>query len=66
MNRDIRKLPLDLIKLDQENVRFGGDFAESQKESLQLLMNDPADAKKLYNLAQDISCLLYTSDAADE
>ncbi len=55
MNRDIRKLPLDLIKLDQENVRFGGDFAESQKESLQLLMNDPADAKKLYNLAQDIS-----------
>jgi hypothetical protein len=55
MNRVIKTLPLDLIKLDQENVRFGGDVAENQKEALQLLMDDPADAKKLYNLAQHIS-----------
>lgn len=55
MVRNIQSVSLELVKLDQENVRFGGDIAESQKEALQLLMDNPDDAKKLYKLAQDIS-----------
>lgn len=50
-----KRIPLDLIELDEDNVRFGNDVAESQKEALHLLMEDPTDAKKLLNLAKHIS-----------
>lgn len=55
MSRDIRSIPLDLIKLDQENVRFGNDIAQNQREALDLLMADPEDARKLLRLAQHIA-----------
>ena len=55
MSRDIRSIPLDLIKLDQENVRFGNDVAQNQREALDLLMADPEDARKLLRLAQHIA-----------
>ncbi|NRB57726.1 MAG: hypothetical protein HRU39_17355 [Salinicola sp.] len=55
MKRDIRSIPLELIKLDQENVRFGGDVAQNQREAIELLMADPNDAKKLLRLTEHIS-----------
>lgn len=55
MSRDIRSIPLDLIKLDQENVRFGNDVAQNQREAIDLLMADPEDARKLLKLAQHIA-----------
>ncbi len=55
MSRNIQTIALDLVKLDLENVRFGSDRAATQKEALQLLMEDPDDAKKLFKLAEDIS-----------
>lgn len=55
MSRDIRSIPLDLIKLDQENVRFGNDVAQNQREAIDLLMADPEDARKLLRLAQHIA-----------
>jgi len=55
MRRDIREIPLDLIKLDQENVRFGNDEAQNQREAIDLLMADPEDARKLLRLAQHIA-----------
>lgn len=55
MRRDIREIPLDLIKLDQENVRFGNDVAQNQREAIDLLMADPEDARKLLRLAQHIA-----------
>lgn len=55
MSRDIRSIPLDLIKLDQENVRFGNDVAHNQREAIDLLMADPEDARKLLKLAQHIA-----------
>ncbi|MBS5845146.1 ParB/Srx family N-terminal domain-containing protein [Pseudomonas sp. Choline-02u-1] len=55
MSRDIRSIPLDLIKLDQENVRFGNDVAQNQREAIDLLMADPDDARKLLKLAQHIA-----------
>jgi len=54
MMRDIRVLPLDKIKLDQENVRFGNDVAESQREAIKLMLSDPDDAKKILRLAEHI------------
>lgn len=50
-----KRIPLELIELDEDNVRFGNDVAESQKEALHLLMEDPTDAKKLLNLTRHIS-----------
>lgn len=55
MSRDIRSIPLDLIKLDQENVRFGNDIAQNQREAIDLLMADPEDGRKLLRLAQHIA-----------
>lgn len=55
MNRQIELIPLNLIMLDQANVRFGGDVALNQREALELLMADPDDAKKLLRLAEHIS-----------
>lgn len=54
MMRDIRVIPLDKIKLDQENVRFGNDVAESQREAIKLMLSDPDDAKKILRLAEHI------------
>lgn len=55
MKRNIQSLPLDLITLDQENVRFGGDVAQNQREAIELIMADPDDAKKLLKLAEHIA-----------
>nr|WP_275938439.1 hypothetical protein [Pectobacterium brasiliense] len=46
MKRDIRSINFNLIKLDQENVRFGGDIAQNQREAIELMLADPEDAKK--------------------
>lgn len=54
MNRKIQTIPLELLKLDQENVRFGGDVALNQREAIELMMSDPEDAKKLLKLAEHI------------
>lgn len=55
MDRVIKLLSLDLVKLDQENVRFGGDIASSQQEALKLLLEDPREARKLTVLAEHIA-----------
>ncbi|MDQ2107643.1 MULTISPECIES: ParB/Srx family N-terminal domain-containing protein [unclassified Vibrio] len=55
MERDIQLIPLNSIKLDQENVRFGGDIAQSQREALELMMADVEDVKKLVRLAEHIA-----------
>lgn len=44
-----------LLKLDQENVRFGGDIAQNQREAIELMMADPDDAKKILRLAEHIA-----------
>lgn len=48
MKRNIKSIPLNLIKLDQENVRFGNDIAQNQREAIDLIMADPEDAKNYY------------------
>lgn len=55
MKRNIKSIPLNLIKLDQENVRFGNDIAQNQREAIDLIMADPEDAKKLLRLAEHIA-----------
>ena len=55
MKRQIQSIPLNLIVLDQENVRFGGDIAQSQREAIELLMADPEDGKKILRLAEHIA-----------
>ncbi|WP_072166308.1 hypothetical protein [Erwinia sp. Leaf53] len=55
MKRDIRLLNFNLIKLDQENVRFGGDIAKNQREAIELMLADPEDAKKILKLAEHIA-----------
>lgn len=55
MERDIQFIPLNSIKLDQENVRFGGDIAQSQREAIELMMADVEDVKKLVRLAEHIA-----------
>lgn len=55
MKRNIQEIPLDLIKLDQENVRFGNDVAQSQREALELMMSDPEDGRKILRLAEHIA-----------
>ncbi|HHQ4579725.1 TPA: hypothetical protein ACSP17_001944 [Aeromonas hydrophila] len=55
MKRNIQAISLDLIKLDQENVRFGGDIAQNQREAIDLIMADPDEAKKLLRLANHIA-----------
>lgn len=54
MMRDIRIIPLDMIKLDQENVRFGNDVALNQREAIKLMLSNPDDAKKILRLAEHI------------
>ncbi|MBS7461122.1 hypothetical protein [Pseudomonas syringae] len=54
MMRDIRVIALDKIKLDQENVRFGNDIAQNQREAIKLMLADPDDAKKILRLAEHI------------
>lgn len=54
MKRDIRVIDFNLIKIDQENVRFGGDVAQNQREAIQLMLADPEDTKKILKLAQHI------------
>lgn len=54
MMRDIRVISLDKIKLDQENVRFGNDVAQNQREAIKLMLADPDDAKKILRLAEHI------------
>ncbi|MDT3311880.1 hypothetical protein QZR14_10970 [Pseudomonas sp. rhizo66] len=54
MMRDIRVIPLDKIKLDQENVRFGNDIALNQREAIKLMLSNPDDAKKILRLAEHI------------
>ncbi|MBK4771592.1 MAG: hypothetical protein FT726_18380 [Pantoea sp. Morm] len=54
MKRDIRPIDFSLIKIDQENVRFGGDVAQNQREAIQLMLADPEDTKKILKLAQHI------------
>jgi hypothetical protein len=55
MRPDIKPISLNLIKLDQENVRFGGDIADNERETIQLLMADPDDARKILRLAEHIA-----------
>lgn len=55
MKRDIQTLPLNLLKLDQENVRFGNDIAQNQREAIELMMSDPDDARKILRLAEHIA-----------
>ncbi|EGR2535969.1 hypothetical protein ACPF3S_001516 [Vibrio cholerae] len=55
MERNIQLIPLNSIKLDQENVRFGGDIAQSQREAIELMMADVEDIKKLVRLAEHIA-----------
>ena len=55
MERNIQSIPLNSIKLDQENVRFGGDIAQSQREAIELMMADEEDVKKLVRLADHIA-----------
>ncbi|WP_412495886.1 hypothetical protein [Vibrio cyclitrophicus] len=55
MDRDIQQIPLNSIKLDQTNVRFGGDIAQSQQEAIELMMSDEDDLKKLVRLASHIA-----------
>ena len=55
MKRQIQEIPLTLLKLDQENVRFGGDVAQNQREAIELMMADPDDAKKILRLAEHIA-----------
>lgn len=55
MKRIIQSIPLSLIKLDQENVRFGRDVAQNQREAIELMMADPEDAKKILKLAEHIA-----------
>lgn len=55
MKRQIQEIPLALLKLDQENVRFGGDVAQNQREAIELMMADPDDAKKILRLAEHIA-----------
>ncbi|MCK2097371.1 hypothetical protein [Thauera aromatica] len=55
MKRQIQSINLNLVVLDQENVRFGGDVAQSQREAIELLMADPEDGKKILRLAEHIA-----------
>jgi hypothetical protein len=55
LKRQIQEIPLALLKLDQENVRFGGDVAQNQREAIELMMADPDDAKKILRLAEHIA-----------
>ncbi|KAA8690082.1 Uncharacterized protein ALO80_04746 [Pseudomonas caricapapayae] len=55
MQRKIIAITLDRVKLDQENVRFGGDIAHNQREAIELMMADPEDAKKILKLADHIA-----------
>lgn len=55
MKRNIASIPLDLVKLDQANVRFGNDVAQSQREAIELLMADMDDARKILKLAEHIA-----------
>lgn len=55
MARNIKSIPLNLLKLDQENVRFGNDVAKNQREALMLMLSDPDDAKKILKLAEHIA-----------
>lgn len=55
MKRQIKSIPLNLITLDQENVRFGGDIAQNQREAIELLMADPEDGRKILRLAEHIA-----------
>ncbi|GAB1059904.1 MULTISPECIES: hypothetical protein [Shewanella] len=74
MARNIQSLSVNSIKLDQENVRFGGDVAQNQREALDLMMADPEDAKKIVKLAEHIAKFgldptelqLVTPDPSDE
>lgn len=63
MKRDIRSINFNLIKLDQENVRFGGDIAQNQREAIELMLADPEDAKKILKLAEHIA--LYGLDPTE-
>ncbi|WP_338804054.1 hypothetical protein WDV76_20335 [Xenorhabdus griffiniae] len=63
MKRDIRSINFNLIKLDQENVRFGGDIAQNQREAIELMLADPEDAKKILKLAEHIT--LYGLDPTE-
>lgn len=55
MKRNIASIPLDLVKLDQINVRFGNDVAQNQREAIELLMADMDDARKILKLAEHIA-----------
>ena len=55
MRPEIKPISLNLIKLDQENVRFGNDVAESEREAIELLMADQEDARKILRLAEHIA-----------
>lgn len=55
MKRDIRSIEFNLIKLDQENVRFGGDIAQNQREAIELMLADPEDTKKILKLSEHIA-----------
>lgn len=55
MRPEIKPISLNLIRLDQENVRFGNDVAESEREAIELLMADPEDARKILRLAEHIA-----------
>ncbi|EOA5802178.1 hypothetical protein ACH5C7_001480 [Escherichia coli] len=63
MKRDIRTINFNLIKLDQENVRFGGDIAQNQREAIELMLADPEDARKILKLAEHIA--LYGLDTTE-
>lgn len=63
MKRQIEAIPLTLLKLDQENVRFGGDVAQNQREAIELMMADPDDSKKILRLAEHIA--LYGLDPTE-
>jgi hypothetical protein len=55
MKRDIKAIPLSDIKLDLENVRFGQDVANNQREAMSLMMSSKKDARKIEKLAEHIS-----------
>lgn len=63
MKRDIRPINFNVIKLDQENVRFGGDVAQNQREAIELMLADPEDTKKILKLAEHI--VLYGLDPTE-
>ena len=62
---------IDLAKIEEQGTIFKklGTYFIGNKEKTEIDLSYPIyinDKNTIYNLSQDITCLLYTSDAADE